>query len=270
MTSLRQSTAALQEPDQALDPAHGLPKLVRTVGSSEFGSSLLEFWQQQLGAVDQIVAFSQTAESPGHTLFTVGRMAPGLAQSLTQRYLDSYHLMDPTSGEIGVLEEDGSRLTRMNLQVPASSVYKSFFFEHSRLVDRVAIVTRWRNTLVACHGYRQAPSPKFSHNDLNTLQRWLGTLTALLRQHVALNASHNDAPAPPTPLLQHRQALLTQLTPREKDVFQRLLAGLSIEAIALDLGVSPNTVRTFRKKLYRKLEVSSRFELFHKYLHHQS
>ncbi len=253
------------------DPAtEGLAQLVRAVGSVGFGEHLLGFWQQHVGAVDQLVAFTQMPERPGEALFTVGRMPLRLAQSLTQRYLDAYHLMDPTTDEVGVLEEDGARLTRMNLDVPASSVYKSFFFEHSRLVDRVAIVTRWRDMVVACHGYRQAPSAPFHATDLASQQRWLGTLAALLRQHVALGSTHSQPRLPATQPLLRRQALLERLSPREKAVFQRLLAGLSVDAIALDLGVSANTIRTFRKKLYRKLEVTSRFELYHKYLHHQA
>ncbi|MGE4337741.1 MAG: LuxR C-terminal-related transcriptional regulator [Pigmentiphaga sp.] len=257
--------------DNAVDAA--LPWLVRAVGSNDFGPALLHFLRQEVCAVDQLVGFTRKAGRRGVSLFTVGDMPPRLAQSLTQRYLDSYHLMDPTADELGILEQEDAWLTRMNREVPASSVYRAFFFTHSRLVDRVAILTRGLDgAVVACHGYRRSPSPEFADADLAALQPWLGTLAALLRQHHALAhwPPHHTAPealtAAPPPSAARQQAL-ARLSAREKAVFQRLLAGLSTDAMALDLGVSVNTVRTFRKKLYRKLEVTSRLELYQKYMH---
>jgi len=250
-----------------------LPRLVRAVGGDGFGAALLDFLRQEVCAVDQVVGFTREPGRRGLALFTVGDMPARLAQSLTQRYLDSYHLMDPTADELGILEQEDARLTRMNREVPASSVYRAFFFAHSRLVDRVAILSRGLDgTVVACHGYRRSPSPEFTEADLTAFQPWLGTLAALLRQHHALThwTSHHaahEAPPAARPHSATRQQALARLSVREKAVFQRLLAGLSTEAIALDLGVSINTVGTFRKKLYRKLEVTSRLELYQKYMH---
>ena len=254
----------------AVDAA--LPRLIRAVGSAGFGPALLHFLRQEVCAVDQLVGFTREAGRRGIALFTVGDMPARLAQSLTQRYLDAYHLMDPTADELGILEQDDAWLTRLNREVPASSVYRAFFFAHSRLVDRVAVLTRGLDgTVVACHGYRRSPSPEFADADLAALQPWLGTLAALLRQHHALSHWPRQVTAdafPATlPSSAARQQAVARLSPREKAVFQRLLAGLSTDAVALDLGVSVNTVGTFRKKLYRKLEVTSRLELYQKYMH---
>ena len=49
-----------------------------------------------------------------------------------------------------------------------------------------------------------------------------------------------------------------QLTPREKDVLGGLVEGKSSPQIALDLHVSPATVKTHLKTLYEKLGVSDR------------
>lgn len=40
--------------------------------------------------------------------------------------------------------------------------------------------------------------------------------------------------------------------------------------MALDLGISPHTVRTLRKRLYKKLQVNSLGDLFARYLNAMS
>lgn len=56
------------------------------------------------------------------------------------------------------------------------------------------------------------------------------------------------------------QRLLT-LTTRERTILKLLLKAKKIDAIADMLSISPHTVRTHRKNIYRKLECSSREDL---------
>lgn len=51
------------------------------------------------------------------------------------------------------------------------------------------------------------------------------------------------------------------LSPREAEITQRVFDDLGGAAIARDLGLAPSTVRTYLKRLYRKLGVRSRGEL---------
>ncbi len=51
------------------------------------------------------------------------------------------------------------------------------------------------------------------------------------------------------------------LTPRELDVVQGIIDGLGDKQVAARLGLSLDTVRTFVKRIYKKLEVGSRTEL---------
>ena len=48
---------------------------------------------------------------------------------------------------------------------------------------------------------------------------------------------------------------ITTLTPRELSVVRLLGSGFSYEQVAKELGISPHTVVTHIKNLYRKLEV---------------
>jgi LuxR family transcriptional regulator, activator of tox operons len=51
------------------------------------------------------------------------------------------------------------------------------------------------------------------------------------------------------------------LPPREAEVCGAIASGMTSEAIALTLGISVNTVLTYRKRAYMRLGVSSQNEL---------
>ena len=56
---------------------------------------------------------------------------------------------------------------------------------------------------------------------------------------------------------QSAQMRLGRLTPRERQVFDALIAGLSNKEIALNLKISPRTVEVFRAKVMAKMEADS-------------
>ena len=53
------------------------------------------------------------------------------------------------------------------------------------------------------------------------------------------------------------QVRLGRLTPRERQVFDALVAGASNKEMALNLKISPRTVEVFRAKVMTKMEADS-------------
>ena len=53
-----------------------------------------------------------------------------------------------------------------------------------------------------------------------------------------------------------------KLTPREKEIAILLMQGYSIKQIAVDIGISFDTAKYHIKNLYKKLDISSRYELY--------
>ena len=59
-----------------------------------------------------------------------------------------------------------------------------------------------------------------------------------------------------------RQALLTTLTDREREVMAAMASGATTSGIAFELGISPATVKTHVKNILSKLGVHSKVEAF--------
>ena len=76
---------------------------------------------------------------------------------------------------------------------------------------------------------------------------WDKKMLVLLARHAALAAANA-----------RRQTLLQRLSPREQEVFQLMVSGLSNKLIAQTLIISPNTVKRHLRAIFTKLEVNSR------------
>ncbi|MEM7283725.1 MAG: helix-turn-helix transcriptional regulator, partial [Pseudomonadota bacterium] len=63
--------------------------------------------------------------------------------------------------------------------------------------------------------------------------------------------------------LEHRLAMINDgLTDRERQVCARIVLGMTSDGIAADLGVGSQTVLTYRKRAYARLDISSQNALF--------
>ncbi|MDZ4735095.1 MAG: LuxR C-terminal-related transcriptional regulator [Rhodospirillaceae bacterium] len=62
--------------------------------------------------------------------------------------------------------------------------------------------------------------------------------------------------------------LTGRITPRERDIVGLILEGYPVIAIAGRLGLSENTIKSHRKRLYAKLDITTERELFVMYVDH--
>jgi len=66
--------------------------------------------------------------------------------------------------------------------------------------------------------------------------------------------------------IEHCLRAMSALPRREAEVSARILYGLSTPGIALDLAVGEESVKTYRKRTYLRLQIGSERELLHWYL----
>jgi len=74
-----------------------------------------------------------------------------------------------------------------------------------------------------------------------------------------------ERPAPQRALLNSPPERMGELSQREREVLELLSTGLLYKEIAIELGVSLNTVMTYMRRIYKKLHVTSRHYAVERY-----
>ena len=126
------------------------------------------------------------------------------------------------------------------------------------LVDRFSILRKRDKATMRLNVYRSRSSGRFSEGQVDKIVQASDLLFALVTKHHDLS-KRQTATAETT----RRRLLLIErrLTPRELDICTGIIAGQTSEAIALSLGLSVNTVLTYRKRAYARLNISTQNEL---------
>lgn len=144
--------------------------------------------------------------------------------------------------------------------------HRARVYEAHGMAERVSVVERSVDgTLFAVNFYRHAHQRPLSDAQVAAFEQLAPALLALTRKQVALSQAAPPAAASPPSIETLRQRLLQfdrALTARELDVCSRLLRGMTHDGIAADLAVSPETVKTYRNRAFRRLGLHFRSELF--------
>ena len=107
---------------------------------------------------------------------------------------------------------------------------------------------------------RHASDGCFSSRELDNLVG-LARLALPMLPHAAGHASAGAGLS--AAQLEERFALrCDRLTPRERQVCARAVLGMSVEATAIEMGIAKTSVVTLRQRAYRRLGVTSPYELF--------
>lgn len=124
------------------------------------------------------------------------------------------------------------------------------FFDLGRGLTGITSFGRWDS------------SPPISRADLDILCAIDPAIAALCAAH--WSSLHGRVEQAPQRGIAH--PALESLTLREREIVTMLLRGHSTESIAMQLSISPGTVKIHRKNIYRKMKVSTQAELFAAFL----
>ena len=238
--------------------------MIAAIGRDDFGAAAFDLVHQAIQADHIVVQFVKGHAISG--LFTRGKVLARIADTVNRRYLERYHMLDRSLSSFRDLGE-GPIVTRFDPKLNASPTYTTYFFERTGLCDKLSIVSNRGDSMVCCNVYRLDASGPFDPHNIECAEQLAPVLIAALWRHAgeAGKASLPSMKVTAEPDAAERQALAA-LSRRELEVCRRLLAGASTDGVALDLGISPHTVRTLRKRVYKKLQVNSLGDLFARYL----
>lgn len=242
-----------------------LPDLIRVAGTPQFLSSIMGATSQCLAHVDvcAIFYYDEAARPVGYA--TASRYLEEVTRKSAERYVEFLGMHDPIRR---LLLDNGTWEDPVALQVGIEDIdhpaYREMNFVRTRTIDRISIVFKNGAMGLAVNFYRKAESGRFLHGERTALFELAPLFSSLVQKHVILSGQS----APPLPeslesrigrALLQRSALLSD---RECEICTLIVLGHTTEAIALKLGISANTILTYRKRAYAKLQIGTQNELF--------
>jgi len=239
----------------AIGPAY--EHLIGAIGSAEFGAAVRHCVEMLTAGARRLYLFEVTAG--GGDALRYHHCEPHIA-GLLPAYSLTYKRLDP----IGDLYPAAPRRGDMAVQRVrpcdiGSAEFRRRFFDEPGIIERISLIERgasgWRGLNVARH----RSDGVFSEHELDAL----AGLARLALPMLPLSRPSGPVETTVTSAqLEERFARRwPALTPRERQVCARAAIGLSVEATASELGIAKTSVVTFRQRAYRRLGVTSPFEL---------
>lgn len=220
------------------------------MGTRNFNIAFTKLATDVLGA-DQCMIFAYGADT-AQCFLSFSNQSSGAGQLLAEAYILEGHEADPIRPRIDARRavEGVDILPLSGLWAEMDASYRRRFFTAPGLVDKMAVLACGRGLMLALNFYRGHGSGPYD----NPISADLAALFHATAQMALLHYSTSEDGSLKDPLL--------TLSERERETCNWILKGLSTEAIAHQMEVSPNTITTYRKRAYEKLSINSKAALF--------
>ena len=252
-------------------PETALAAAISGLGTKAFPAAL-DRWLKTLAPSDNTVMIAYRGDRRPLVLYK--SYASPEVYAAFDEYLEAAYLLDPFY--LAHLERVPAGFHRLSDLVPETfkrSAYYRSYYRETTLVDEVTAFAYSESgcTLNVCLGKDWTSNRPFTQRDLARLKDHEEIVQALLERNWAQLRMAEDAPPSPLPPRELDAADLARalartrritLTPRQAEVALLILHGHATAAIALHLGISPQTVKVHRKQLYARCGIGSQVELF--------
>ena len=193
---------------------------------------------------------------------------PQVHENITNDYLAGAYLLDPFHDLH--LKKSPIGVYRLSDFAPDNFLRSRYFLEYygqTTLADEIGFVLypSASASLHICLGKDSNSGTRFSARELAVAKRILPIVVSLATSHWGTLTAEKGPPgnaAHPNLAQAAQQKLGISLSPRQAEVAILILQGHSSNSIGIQLGISPQTVKVFRKQLYKKCQISSQAELF--------
>jgi DNA-binding CsgD family transcriptional regulator len=149
-----------------------------------------------------------------------------------------------------------------------SEYYKVFYKQTGLLEDVYYIAHLKGNSMLSMSLSRNRNKLPFNDRELHLLKAIEPVVLSFLTRHFEFIGLQHDVLNTSQAGLDDQLKIASMnfgrsiLTQRESEIVQLMLRGHSVKSTANDLNISIDTVKSHRKNLYEKLEISSQSELF--------
>ena len=241
----------------------GFAATVAAVGTRRFEAALIAA-VSALVPVDHLTILTHRPAEGLRLLGVASRVSLSLARSLTRDYVATHHVLDPNYPDL--VGGAGRRRILVRRHDPArldAAPYQARFYTGAGITDKVSFLWHAAGVGYYVNLYRTVRAGRYSRAEAARLFALARFVAALVRLHGGRRLVQASLGGAGGDLAEQLAGLLDDtLTRRETAVVMRILRGMRTEGIALDLGVKPASVITFRKRAYAKLGIATQAELF--------
>lgn len=232
-----------------------LAQCMVSIGSLDFAPAFAAFLQQAGGYQSTVIAAFPVT---GRPIRLFSNLAPDDEETTARPYFDKSYLLDPWYNMAQSNVADG--VYRFGDHVPddfKESEYYEQYYAATGLTDEAGLFVRLTPSLciIAMLGNRGGETPA---GDLRHLSAFHPCTVELMRKHWAGLSTLATTPEDNLATMCKDKGLAK----REIEVTIFLLRGYSNKMIGRELGISPETVKVYRKRINRKLGTSSSREVF--------
>lgn len=253
----------MQALPNAAEPA--LAQAIRACGGDGFETALFDFLRRATDADNLVVLAFRRGGAP-LALFHAAS-DPRVFALVETTYLGGAYLLDPIY-ELHLAQAPAGvyRLSDVAPDAFHRSRYFQEYYCQTTILDEVAFLAHPRPgvTLTLSLGRDATSGSPFPPRAIATCWRLAGIVVALSERHWAglpgADAEAPDIPARIAAALAADRGI--RLSPRQAEVALLILRGHSTGSIAQRLGVSPLTVKVFRRQIHQRCGTGSQAELF--------
>lgn len=243
-----------------------IASVISAVGTPGFSSELLSFLHRATGAEH-------------YTAFQLGYAAPRRILSLSLDGSDTairqsalytsggFWREDPVINEArSCLSSRETTLLCMDIEKLPSGAFRDVLYGRANIRERLMICGGPPDQKFGLSILRCAGKGCLTSGELRRISRVASIILSLIAKHNRITYQVGGAATTLTSLAEIERSIASAFPRREAEVCARILYGISGAGIALDLGISEQTVMTYRKRAYDRLGIGSQRELLLWYL----
>jgi DNA-binding CsgD family transcriptional regulator len=245
-----------------------LAGMIGCVGSADFGSAALAHLNRAL-PLCWLSVYKLFPDAPPRMYASGSHGVADRTSDAFTAYRNGLYARDQTflAAEERV-RHGGAALTHWHaLEIPVEH-RRPIYSKHGLSERASLVVCESDGSVLAINLYRSESQPQFGDADIDLLCQWGAPLLATVQLHIRsttvapARVTQGGAAARVTTDIPARLSALCKLPRREREVCERLLRGWTYDGIAVDLGISAGTVKTYRDRAFERLQLHHRNELF--------
>lgn len=241
---------------QASSLFEALPSVIASIGHPEFSAKLFDAIRGTVEAA-YITVFVSDRQPRARILIAENEGRLGVCRRSANIYVERYWDYDPANK----VSTDDGRIQSLRLMATdiVNAAYRSMCYHSLGLARRFSLIQSRGEETVRVNLYFRCET-NLESSGFDQLTECAPVIMAAIWRHYDCATSVDGSNVTNT-FRKRLERVAPSLSPRELEVCSLIASGITSGGIAARLGLGVNTVLTYRKRAYARLQISSQNEL---------